>query len=106
MITACLFILGSLSGCGLQRGAATFVNGLPYDGCTWEVIIDDTTYGPDAASRKRIENFTGSKIGSTAAFITYDVTGETTTIECGWGALRTVPEVAIYSIEAREDSPE
>lgn len=80
-----------------QTAQAQLINGLPYDGCTWEVRINGTVYAPDAASQQRIEAFT-QRIGSTAATVEYRLTGRQGSVACGWDASAQHPEVQLVSV--------
>ena len=78
--------------------AATLVNGLPYDWCTWLVDVGEKQFTPSDASIARVEAFTHKAIGKTKATIEYRVTGLDKTVQCGWHATVERPEIEILSI--------
>jgi hypothetical protein len=76
---------------------ADLENGLAYDACTWTVTVGETGYAPTASSRALIEKHT-TNIGHTRARIRYRVTGDTATVECGWGKTLSLPAIEILSL--------
>ena len=87
---------------------ATWVNQLASDGCSWHfsVISGDSTFSvvPNEASVKKIESVLGkneSYYSLTPVHIQYSLTGNKTSILCGWGKKATLDEIDLVSIEKR-----
>jgi hypothetical protein len=90
---------------GLDAGSSVFItspaaleNGLPYDGCTWVITIDDARYGPASGSIPLVEQYAAGRIGRLPVTLSWRATGETTSVACGWGGSTQLPEIAIQSI--------
>ncbi len=84
-----------------ERSApAVLHNDLPADGCTWVVEVEGERYAPDAASARRIRDFTGGAIGATEAALTYRLPGGTTEVPCGWGAHQELPTIEVLTLRA------
>lgn len=115
-----LFLAAALVGCGFQplQGEATgghpvelvtnehdalltaivdVENGLPFDGCSYPITIDGVRHAASPATRALVAAF-ATRVGTTRALITYRLTGTTTTVDCGFGATQTLPEIEVRSI--------
>lgn len=82
----------------VQTTNAIIVDTLPVDGCSYRVLVADIEYAPDVSSRAMVADFVEG-IGETPARIAYQLTGDTTEVECGWGSSVELPEIVIFSIE-------
>ncbi len=85
---------------GTFHALATIENGLPYDACSFVVEVGPDRYAPDSASAALVREFTHGAIGSTKANIEYRLTGAAGQVECGWGSVQQLPEIAIRAISA------
>jgi hypothetical protein len=85
-----------------QRTAnATLSNMLPADGCSYPVTIGSTDYAPDTASREVMAELVPG--GSTMrARISYNLTGATGTVECGFGVTMVLPEISFQIMSIQE----
>jgi hypothetical protein len=73
---------------------ATIANMLPVDGCSYPVTIDGVDYAPDARTLAVIRDRIPA--GETITVrIDYQLTGRTAQVECGWGVVRELPEIAV-----------
>ena len=71
---------------------ATISNMLPVDGCSYPVRIDDVDYAPDEESMTPIRDKVPMG-GSITVRVNYDLTGETGTVECGFGFTQELPQI-------------
>jgi hypothetical protein len=79
----------------------TVENGLPYDGCSYPVTIAGVEYAPSAETKSIAAAF--ATIGKRSGTVTYRLpAGQTAEVECGWGSVRTLPEIELVSITADE----
>lgn len=77
---------------------ASVENGLPYDGCSYPITIDQTQYAPSASSRALVQAIASRKIGHTRVTLTYRLLNSLGSVECGWGATQTLPELEVLSL--------
>ena len=73
---------------------ATISNGLPVDGCSYPVTIDDVDYAPDARSLATIRYLVPAG-GTITVRIDYRLTGRTGQVQCGFGTTRDLPEISL-----------
>jgi hypothetical protein len=109
MRTALLLALLTFSGACVGDGGggttlplfapdAIVENGLPYDGCSWVIHVDDRAFAPDAASLPDVQAF-ATAIGNTHARIEYELTGGSAHVECGWRTTQSYPEMTVLAID-------
>ncbi len=77
-----------------DRGTAiaTISNGLPVDGCSFPVTIDNVEYAPDRQSIAAISDQVPAG-GQLRVRIKYRLTGRKGRVECGFGTSRQLPEI-------------
>lgn len=66
---------------------------LPVDGCSYPVTMRGVSYAPDAASLEAVRELVPAG-GSIRVVITYTLTGNTASVECGFGSTRFLPEIS------------
>jgi hypothetical protein len=77
---------------GRGTAVATISNGLPVDGCSYPVTIDNREYAPDPQSIAAISDRVPAG-GQLRVRIEYRVTGRRRRVECGFGTSRHLPEI-------------
>ncbi len=82
-----------------QTVDAVIENGIPYDACSYPVRVGTKEFAPGATSVTKVAAL-APKVGSNPVKITFRETGATATVDCGWGAHRTLPEIEVLSIWA------
>jgi hypothetical protein len=80
---------------GKDSAIATISNGLPVDGCSFPVTIDNVQYAPDPQSIAAISDRVPAG-GQLRVLIQYRLTGRKGRVECGFGTSRQLREITFH----------
>jgi hypothetical protein len=76
----------------------TVGNGLLRDGCSYPITIGSSTYAASASTRALVESVASKRSGETKVSITYRVTGQVASVECGFGTKQQWPEIEVVAV--------